>query len=264
MKSKVLMAILIASFLIFPTSGQAKSPSTNDTWTNISNLATKTTQAVENGETKAGLTFLDAFSKAWESAQTNSNIKLTDVQSRTLNATIENMKNDINNQADPIKLKRDAVEFNLAVDALSPDGTPIWLSMGDQLTSALDTAIKDVQAGNDTKFQVDFNQFLDLYQMVYPSMAIDVPANQLNKVEGTVISIMDHRMIVLQNKTSAVNELQTLNKNLKTIFVIPNQSVDALPTESLNSMILSVGSLIILTLFYVSWKKYRGSVTPTN
>lgn len=255
MKIRRIMFIIILTLLVWPVSGHAKTQD-KDPWAQLTSLATKVTDTVDSGDEQGALTFLDAFSKEW--GKVSNEQPLSDVQVRTLTATMVSLQKELQVNADPVQLKRSSVAFRLAVDAISSDGVPLWLSMGDQVMQTYNAIKKDVQTGNDGKFQVDLNHFLDLYQMVYPSMAIDVPSNPLKVLDDEVNQLSDQRMTYIQNRKAEKGQLQKLGGDLGTVFAQKTATVNGEVTSSLNSMMLSIGSLIVLTLLYVSWRKYNG------
>ncbi|WEG11344.1 sporulation protein YpjB [Pullulanibacillus sp. KACC 23026] len=264
MRPRFLVIILMASFFIFPGYGQAKSSPTSDQWSHLTELTTDLSQAVDQKDTTASLTFVQDFLKTWTKLQKSDAANLTDTDSRTMTTSLDTLKMDLNNQEDPVKLKRDVVQLSLVVDALSTDGTPMWISMSDQVMSALNNVQTDLEANKDEAFQVDLNKFLDLYQMIYPAMVINVSPQKVNRIEGTVLVMTNNRMTYIQNRSQNIGQLHALESDLKSVFKVRSQSVNALPDESLHSMMLAMGGLIGLVLLYVSWKKYRGGVTPTN
>ena len=256
MKNCGIALLLFITLLVWPVSGHAKSQD-EDPWAKLTSLATKVTDTVDSGEYQGALTFLDAFSKEW--TKVSKGQSLSDIQVRTLNASLYTLQKELQVKADPVQLKRSSVSFRLAVDALASDGVPLWRSMGDQLIQSFNSVKKDVQTGNDAKFQVDLNQFLDLYQMVYPSMAIDVASDPLKNLDSEVNQLANQRMTYVQNAKVEKGQLQKLSGDLGTIFAQKTAMVNGGMTTSVNSMIISIGGLIVLTLLYVSWRKYNGT-----
>lgn len=259
MKPQFILIITMIAFLLTPCIGQAKSSQTQDPWTLLSDLADQVSQSVDLGDTKAALTFVQAFSKDWTNDQKVLSNQLSDVKIRTLNAALDTLQKDLQVQADPIKLKRSSAQFRLAVDALSGDPSPIWLSMGNQILTSFNAVKKDVQSGNDQQFQVDLNQFLDLYQMVYPSMTIDLSPQEINKIETDIVKLTNSRMTFIQNRSQNKTELQAISQDLNRVFAQQLQGNPYFQKKSINPLIFSIGMLILLPLLYVGWRKYRGS-----
>ncbi len=260
MKVHLILVTALIAFLLIPNNGQAKT----DPWAHVTARASQVTDAVESGDHQAALTFLKAFQKEWNGIQKNPDVHINDLQIYALNASLDNLQKDLQTDADAVKLKRASTEFRLAEDALSSEGTPIWLSMGSQLVTALNVVQKDVANKNDLKFQVDLNHFLDLYQMVYPAMTIDTAPNVVKGMEEHVLNLSNGRMTYIQDHSKSMTDLTALRSDLKDVFQQPTQDVNALPSGSIKDLVMTLFGLILLTLFYVSWRKYRGTVSPSN
>ena len=108
--------------------------------------------------------------------------------------------------------------------------------------------------GNVKYFNEKLNSFLALYEVVYPSMKIDVSSERIQKLD-TRINFVDQYRVEILTDNDARQELLVLETELQTIF-------DGLTEDeadpSLWWVIISTGSIIILTLSYVGWRKYRG------
>jgi sporulation protein YpjB len=256
MKQSIITLLLFITLLVWPINGHAKSQD-EDPWAHLTSLATEVTDTVDNGDYEGALTFLGAFSKEWGKVAKEQ--PLSDIQVRTLTASLYSLQKELQVQADPVQLKRSSVSFRLAVDAISSEGVPLWQSMGDQVIQSFNAVKKDVQSGNDAKFQVDLNSFLDLYQMVYPSMAIDVTSEALKNLDSGVDELANQRMTYVQNAKVEKGQLHALGGDLGTIFAQKAATVNGGIGSSLDSMIFLIGSLIVLTLIYVSWRKYNGT-----
>jgi sporulation protein YpjB len=103
-------------------------------------------------------------------------------------------------------------------------------------------------------FHENFNSFLVLYDMVYPSIKIDIPATRVQALDARINFIDEYRPQVLEQATSQ-KELQALESDLRSIF---DDMTEDEADPSLWWVIISTGSIIIMTLSYVGWKKYRG------
>lgn len=263
MKRYLLVVMVLTSILIVPKFGHAQSNQT-DPWTQLNSYAGEVSDSIDNSDNKAALVFLQAFTKEWNKVQNDPSVQLSNVQVEALTAVADTLKTDLQTDADPVELKRISTEFRLAEDALSSKETPLWMSMGNQLVSSFNNVQKDVKAGNDSKFQVDFNQFMDLYQMIYPAMVINVEPEKVMSLESDVLALQDAQTTVIQDRTEYTGQLNQLDQHLREVFQQPSQDVSALPSESINSMMMAIFGLIVATLFYVSWRKYRGTVTPSN
>jgi len=145
-------------------------------------------------------------------------------------------------------------KFRLVIDALATSHQPLWTEMEEQIMTAFNQA-KDAAANGDTAhFHTNFNTFLSLYNVIYPSMKIDVPVENIQRLDARIDFINEYRSQIVSNSKSQ-QELIALDADLKNLFASMEED-DADP--SLWWVIISTGSIIIMTLSYVGWRKYQG------
>ena len=104
-------------------------------------------------------------------------------------------------------------------------------------------------------FTCIMDSFLALYEVIHPSIKIDVPFDKIQQLDTRIQFIDQYRMDVL-NQDQARQELFHIESELSSIF-------DQLASEDESDpsvwwVIISTGSIIILTLSYVGWRKYKG------
>ncbi|UQD52540.1 sporulation protein YpjB [Bacillus methanolicus] len=145
-------------------------------------------------------------------------------------------------------------KFRLVVDAVTSNHQPLWTEMEGPIMSAFKNVKKSVYNGDSEHFNSNLNSFLSLYEVVYPSMRLDVPPERMEKVDARINFIDQFRPQVL-SQVSSRQELEALQVDLQKIFDETNED-DADP--SLWWVMISTGSIIILTLTYVGWRKYKG------
>jgi sporulation protein YpjB len=85
-------------------------------------------------------------------------------------------------------------------------------------------------------------------------MKIDVSAENIQRIDARINFIDEYRSEVVNNVKSQ-QELEGLEMDLKNLF--ENMDEDE-ADPSLWWVIISTGSIIILTLSYVGWRKYQG------
>ncbi|MDF2902581.1 MAG: sporulation protein YpjB [Bacillus sp. (in: firmicutes)] len=145
-------------------------------------------------------------------------------------------------------------KFRLVVDAISSGHQPLWTEMEEPIMASFQNVKQAVNSGNNVNFQSNFNSFLSLYNMIYPSLKIDIPAEQIQSLDAKV-NYIDQSRPTLLSKSANHQELEALGNDLQTIF--DEMTADE-ADPSLWWVIISTGSIIILTLSYVGWRKYRG------
>jgi len=146
------------------------------------------------------------------------------------------------------------VKFRLVIDALSSKHQPLWVGMEDQIMTAFEQAKEAAYKGDSAKFQTGFNGFLSRYNVIYPSMKIDVPAENIQKLDARINFIDMYRAQIVSNSKN-LKEMDGLEVDLKRLFKdIKEDEAD----PSLWWVIISTGSIIIMTLSYVGFRKYQG------
>lgn len=145
-------------------------------------------------------------------------------------------------------------KFRLVIDAIATSHQPLWTEMEDQIMSAFHQAKESAIKGDTAHFHSNFNRFIALYNVIYPSMKIDVPVENIQKLDARINYIDEYRTQVVNNTKSQM-ELDRLETDLKNLFKNMNED-EADP--SIWWVIISTGSIIIMTLSYVGWRKYKG------
>ncbi|EKN69589.1 sporulation protein YpjB [Neobacillus bataviensis LMG 21833] len=145
-------------------------------------------------------------------------------------------------------------KFRLVIDALATSHQPLWTEMEEQIMTAFHQAKEAAENGDTAHFHTNFNTFLSLYNVIYPSMKIDVPVENIQRLDARIDFINEYRSEVITNSKSQL-ELNALDTDLKSLFA--NMEEDE-ADPSLWWVIISTGSIIIMTLSYVGWRKYQG------
>jgi sporulation protein YpjB len=145
-------------------------------------------------------------------------------------------------------------KFRLVIDAIASNHQPLWTGMEDQILTTLHQVKVAAYNGDRAKFNINLNSFLSLYNVIYPSMKIDVPATDIQELDARIHFVDDYRSQIVGNKEN-MKELDGLESELKKLF--SDMSEDQ-ADPSLWWVIISTGSIIIMTLSYVGWRKYKG------
>ncbi len=145
-------------------------------------------------------------------------------------------------------------KFRLVIDAIVTSHQPLWTEMEPQIMTAFTHAKNAATNGDNAQFHTSFNTFLSLYNVIYPSMKIDVPVENIQRLDARIKLIDEYRSNHINSQDSQ-QELEKLDTDLKNLFA--NMEDDE-ADPSLWWVIISTGSIIIMTLSYVGWKKYQG------
>ncbi|KML45674.1 sporulation protein YpjB [Cytobacillus firmus] len=147
-----------------------------------------------------------------------------------------------------------ATKFRLVMDAISSKYQPLWTEMEKPIMSVFGEVKEAAYSGNNENFHSRLNSFLSLYEVIYPSLKIDVDAEKVQKLNARINFIDHYRPQVLSQQASQ-QELAALENDLQTIF---DEMTEDETDPSLWWVIISTGSIIIITLSYVGWRKYKG------
>lgn len=146
-------------------------------------------------------------------------------------------------------------KFRLVIDAISTTSRqPLWTEMEDPILSAVHQAKLGAEHGDSSQFNKSFNSFLSLYNVIYPSMKIDVPVETIQQLDARINLIEGDRSQIISNSND-LKELDALEADLKRMF---DDMDEDQADPSLWWVIISTGSIIIMTLSYVGWRKYQG------
>ncbi|QHS22571.1 hypothetical protein GWK91_06245 [Virgibacillus sp. MSP4-1] len=158
--------------------------------------------------------------------------------------TIRHLQSDIENH----ELKVDkALAFVLMMEsAKNPDSQMVakWNNeLKNQITNGLQSETRSLPA--------EFSQVMDLYSIVYPAIKI--------REDTRLWSKLDEQFVNLNQIENEEDMLHALNVMLETFnqldTPVSNEKDD---DASFAWLIFSVGGVIIFTLLYVGWRKYKG------
>lgn len=169
----------------------------------------------------------------------------------THNEAVEAMGNSSMNHDE--RMNR-MTKFRLAIDAVTTTHGPLWIEMEDPIMTALN-GMKEAKTNEDReKFHTSLNSFLNSYQVIYPSLKLDFSAERIQKTDALVTFIDEYRSRVF-SEAHGRQELEALENDLKDLF---DEVTEDEADPSLWWVIITTGSIIIVTLSYVGWRKYRG------
>lgn len=145
-------------------------------------------------------------------------------------------------------------KFRLAIDAITSSNQPLWTQMEDPMMTVLGGMKEAALQGENEQFHAHLNSFLSLYEVIYPSIKIDAPIQRVQNIDARINFIDEYRAEILSDDKSR-QEIEVLEADLKALF--DDMSEDE-ADPSLWWVIITTGSIIIVTLSYVGWRKYKG------
>lgn len=226
------------------------------TFKQLEQISDEALQMVKLSRYNDGKRMLEYFSEKFLTVTTSEPIFSMDelrIVSVSHNEALEALKReDVSHE---VKVKK-VTQFRLAADAVVSSHAPLWTKMEDQVLSVLYEVQQAVANGKNEQFHVELNSFLTLYEMIYPSLKIDVPVDTMQNLETRVQYIDQYRPQVM-TEVVGQRELEVLEDDLKIIFAQAFEEDEADP--SLWWVIITTGSVIFLSLSYAGWRKYKGT-----
>ncbi len=145
-------------------------------------------------------------------------------------------------------------KFRLVMDTITSEYHPLWLKMKSPIMTIISEMKEAAYNGDNEHFHSRLNTFLSLYDMIYPSMKLSVEVGQIQQIDTRIHYIDRYRPQVLMEAGSQ-QELEALEADLQRLF---DEMEEDEADPSIWWVIISTGSIIILTLSYVGWRKYKG------
>jgi len=146
--------------------------------------------------------------------------------------------------------------FRLVMDALQSMHQPLWTEMEEPIMTVFNGMKSAAYNGNNEDFYSNLDSFLSLYEVIYPSLKVDVTADRIQQLNARVTYIDQYRPDILNQPTSQA-QLDALEADLMNIF---DDMTEDEADPSLWWVIISTGSIIIMTLSFVGWKKYQAEM----
>jgi sporulation protein YpjB len=248
---KLIVTLFIGMLLIYIKPAFAEE--TYD-WESLNNISDTALQLAKQERFSESAQLLDYFAVKFEDIPIDREYISLD-HFRTITSTHKNAKNVLQDEKVSTEEKvRSLTKFRLVVDAMVSEHQPLWGSMESSIMATFSQMKSDVEEGDKQSFQHDWNQFLSLYEVIYPSIQVDLDIQRVKRMDAH-ISIVQDRLFQEISETSRVKQLAIMEEELKALFErVKEDEAD----PSLLWVIISTGSVILLSLSYSGWRKYRG------
>jgi sporulation protein YpjB len=196
-------------------------------------------------------TFANAFMKVEEEE-----LAITHKQMDMLALSFRNLESLLMNETiDNEYAMRQVTEFRFLLDALVSTYQPLWVEKETAVKSAFTDMTDSLRENNNIKFQASLNEFLTVYDLIYPALYVDLTTGQLEKVEMHVQFLDKYRATFANNKDASIH-LAQIQSDFDKLFAGELEEDDTDP--SLIWIMFSVGSIIFASLCFVGWRKYKG------
>ncbi|MCR8846927.1 sporulation protein YpjB [Rossellomorea sp. SC111] len=227
-----------------------ESPSPINELDEISDQALQMTKAGRYEEAKHLLVY---FSEEFASLSAQQSFSMDELRILTIshNLALES----INQSSLALEERVNAVtKFRLVMDALNSQHQPLWVEMEDPIMEAFNGVKVAAENGNVNEYQTTLNVFLSKYNIIQPSIKLDIPVERAQSLDARITYLDHYRQDVLEGEQT-MSELTALETDLQNLF--ENMTEDE-ADPSLWWVIISTGSIIVSTLSYVGWRKYKG------
>ncbi|MCA1058345.1 sporulation protein YpjB [Rossellomorea aquimaris] len=216
----------------------------------ISDQALQMTKAGRYEEAKHLLVY---FSDEFASLSAQESFSMDELRILTIshNLAVESINQTSLDQEQKVNA---VTKFRLVMDALNSQHQPLWVEMEDPIMEAFNGVKIAAENGNADDYQMTLNVFLSKYNIIQPSIKLDIPVERAQVLDAR-ISYLDHYRQDVLESTETMSELAALETDLHKLF--ENMTEDE-ADPSLWWVIISTGSIIVSTLSYVGWRKYKG------
>jgi sporulation protein YpjB len=248
MKARVVIFICILT-LLFPITIHADETSPIDKLNSISDEALQMVRSSRYDDAhKLLLYFSEEFISMDQRPFSMDELRIVTVAH---NEALEATSND---SMEHSEIVNKVTKFRLVMDAINTGHQPLWTEMEGQVLMVFGGVKEAVKSGHAERFHEQLNSFLSLYQMIYPSLKLDIRSEKVQRLD-TKINYIDHYRPKVLSEESSMKDLDSIESDLKSIFEGMTED-EADP--SLWWVIFTTGSIIVATLSYVGIRKYAG------
>ncbi|MEM5014661.1 sporulation protein YpjB [Metabacillus indicus] len=232
----------------------------DSSWDDLNKLTDTALQLTKQNRFEESLQLINYFGREFEkSIKGNNDVSAAEI--RTISASQQTAVDKLQETAaSPDQKVRALIRLRLVVDAAASEHQPLWSSMEAPVMSAF-TQVKDgVKDGNNQAFEQNWEEFVSLYETVYPSMLMDLDSEQLKRIEAHK-SVVEDSFFAEIPVESQVNQLTLMEEDLQNLFErVKEDEAD----PSLWWVMISTGSIIFMALSYTGWRKYKGEKDKMN
>lgn len=249
MKSKVIILLFVSLFLM----GQTILAKTQTSMTELNKLADEALQLTKFGRFEDAKNYMVQYGEKFSENGIVSK-SLTIDEMRVLTTAYHEALKALNSVTLSQQERINKVTaFRLATDAVISKHQPLWSGMESSVLDALQNVKNAALEGDSELYNRELNKFLSIYSIIQPSIKIDLPVEEVQKLDSKMTYIDRNRSTFAEEKW--LKELEQLEVDLKNMFTnVQKDDTD----PSIWWVIMMTGGIIITTLSYVSWRKYKG------
>lgn len=223
-------------------------------WEKLDQISDTALQLAKNERFEEAKEVLTYFSKEFLKLHAREQLKSAD-ELRAITITHEGALKTLTASTLPTEERIDKViQFRLVVDAIHSTHQPLWSEMKEPIMEAFQQLKQTVERGEQQAFETSLQQFLNQYEIIEPSVKIDVEPEWAKQVDIDLQRLQTPQFRQL-SQDEQMKQLNDMEQHLQEVFDhVKKDEADS----SLLWVMISTGSIIILTLTYVGWRKYRG------
>ena len=91
-------------------------------------------------------------------------------------------------------------KFRLVMDALNSQHQPLWVEMEDPIMEAFNGVKVAAENGNVDEYQTTLNVFLSKYNIIQPSIKLDIPVERAQSLDARITYLDHYRQDVLEGE----------------------------------------------------------------
>ena len=246
---RALIGVLAFLIILFPIRTYAEH------WNELTGILDISLQFIKQEKYEKATQVLQHFSEQFLLEQNSNDTKIAPQHFRVISLAYDQAQKSLEMQDIDQRIKLDDVlALQLAVDAGVSKYQPLWIERETHIMEAFTKVEEAVQTEDNEQFQTALNTFLHEFNVIYPSLMIALPEKQLQRVNAHLSYLDEFRNLLLNNKGGQM-QIGVIKEDLHKIFqVAKKDEVDS----SLIWFMTITGGLILFTLTYVGWRKYKG------
>ncbi|OKO95115.1 hypothetical protein BRO54_1123 [Geobacillus proteiniphilus] len=251
MMKRIGLAMLLSLAFLWPApigvAGQTNG------WEQLDDISDEALQLAKNGRFVEAKEVLRYFSERFFALGAKERLKSAD-ELRAVTVTHEQAVKAMTAPI-PAEDKVAAItQFRLVVDAIHSTYQPLWTEMEPAVMGAFAAVEKAAQQGEQKAYAAALRQLLDRYTLIEPSVKIDVPPEIATKVDDD-LEALQAAAFWQRGEGEQREQLADARHDLEALFAgVKKDEAD----PSLIWVMIFTGGVIVLTLTYVGWRKYKG------
>ncbi|WP_185806886.1 sporulation protein YpjB [Bacillus sp. HMF5848] len=247
--------MIIWVFILFTIMPTITIASTDNDWTRLVDISDDVLEMVKQERYDTAKKLLDQFSEEFYELDFFERTYTMD-ELRIMTVTHSNALHAIATSSIPHHIKVDkAIQFRLVIDAIRSEYNPLWGELEHTVMGKLGNVMSSYEQKQSNEYSAHLTEFFRLYEMIHPSLMISVDPTIIQTLDSH-ISWLDKVNAEAVSSVEAGHYLALVDSELQSIFDgVEEDEAD----PSLYWVIITTGSIIIATLTYVGWKKYKAT-----